>query len=432
ALQIKIYLVKNELQERKATVLEISSKYLRRYRKCFEEFPRKFPDSKNLWSFPGFNLDGTVNLEPMKRLAQRDERGIKEIMAMYDQKIIPIYMLAKLRGVSEFVVMNYYGYHSELKIKTCFGTVDEWNHAVMAANNAERFVLDMTSLVTLLLLDDDFWTSLPNKLVISEETYNRLNNIEAAREDYTNEGGYVSCENEKLSFTPKNASQVKVEQERVKHFIEQVNKHCDIVSGISLAEISTAKRKILTDNIGQANAETIVLASRSGSVLWTDDLALACIANLEFGCKRIWSQIVINMLNKDIVPELNLQLYKYGYTFTKIGLGEFKQALAKSKWQVNKSPLEELISIFSDSSISTESIASLFANFIKYIWQNTTEFTAQQITLHTLNELSKRQLGFSIIKTIPIDALFGLDIINANKAMSAIRNWLRISVVGLH
>jgi hypothetical protein len=346
---------------------------------------------------------------------------------MYDQRIMPIYMLAKYKGVSEFIVMNAYCSSPELKIKTCFGTVDEWNYAMKVAKQSEKFVLDMTTLMTLLFLDKDLWTGIPCELVISEGTYHRLKNIEATRENYTYEGAFLYCTDGQLSFTAKDLQQNIVEQKRVNKFIEQVDRHCKIESGINLAVINADKRNKMIDAIGQANAETIALAAREDAVLWTDDLAIACIASTEFGCKRIWSQVVVNLLDEPMISELNLALYRYGYTFTRIGLKELIFALEKSKWQVNKSPLKELMSIFSDSSINPESITSLFSIFIKYVWQNSMEFTAQQITIVALNELSKRQLGVFIIKNLHINRLFGLDCINANKVRNIINLWLRIS-----
>jgi tetratricopeptide (TPR) repeat protein len=421
------YLVKDDLQERKARILEISSKYLYRVQKCLEEFLKKFPGSKELCSFPGFKPDGTVNLEPMQKLAQRDEKSIEQIMEMYDSQLIPIYWLAKHKGVSEFVVMNYYGSRSKLKIKTCFGMADEWNYSVAVANNSKKLVLDITALVTLLFMDNDFWTKIDRELIISEGTYNRLRNIEAAQDDYVNEGSLASCNKGQLSFVSKDLQQAQAEQDRVKRFIVQVSKHCCVESGVILTQIPADKRKIYMDTIGQSNAETLVLASQGNNVLWTDDLALACLAITEFNCKRTWSQVIINLFGREETSDLNLKLFMYGYNFTKIGINDLKTAIEQSKWQVNKKPLSEVISIFSDNNILTESIRVLLTQFIKYIWQNTTEFTAQQITLEVLNELSRRQVGLFIIKVLPIDMIFGFDCVNANKVKNIIGHWLRVN-----
>ena len=420
-------LVNNELEERKAIIIEISSKYLYRYSRCLDEFPLKFPECTSLMGFTSFNSDGTINLEPMKRLGQRDEKNIEKIILLYNNQLIPIYMLGKFKGVSEFITMNYLCARPELRIKTCFGALEEWNYAVNVANSSKEIVLDLTALITLLFMEDDFWTRINRNLIITEGTYNRLKNIEAVQEDYINEGGWLSFEKGNLIFTQKDIKQLISEQEKAKRYIELVGKYCRIESGINLTKLPVDKRKLLIDVIGQANAETIVLANKINAVLWTDDLALACIANPEFGCKRIWSQVVANLFGKEKTAELNINLYRHGYVFTKIDLNDLILALEKSKWQVNESPLKELIPIFSDSSISLGSITRLLANFIKYIWQNTTDFTAHQITLSILNEFSKRPSGILLIKAFPADLVFGLDCINANRVKDIIDNWLRIN-----
>jgi len=357
------YLVKDDLQERKARILEISSKYLYRVQKCLEEFLKKFPGSKELRSFPGFKPDGTVNLEPIKRVGQRDKKSIEQIMDMYDRQLIPIYMLAAHKRVSELVVMNHYRSYPKLRIKTCFGFADEWNYAVASANDSERLVLDMTALITLLFLENEFWINIPRELVISEGTYNNLKNIESAQDNYIYEGGFFSCEKGELSYASKDMQKARVEQKKVKDFIEQVGKHFKVESGINLTELSADRRKLMVDTIGQANAEAMILASQGNVVLWTDDLALACLARTEFNCKRTWSQVIINLFGREEASDLNLKLFMCGYNFTKIGINDLITAIEQSKWQVNKKPLSEVISIFSDNNISTESISVLLIQF---------------------------------------------------------------------
>ena len=136
---------------------------------------------------------------------------------------------------------------------------------------------------------------------------------------------------------------------------------------------------------------------------------------------------MVEMINWEKSAELNLKLFKYGYTFTKTGLNDMKTAVEQSRWQVNQEPLSEILSVFSDDDVSPESIGSLFAQFVKYIWQNTTEFTAQQITLAALNQLSRRQLGNFVIQNLPIDVIFGLDCVNAGRVKEVISHWLRMN-----
>jgi len=323
--------------------------------------------------------------------------------------------------------MNHFRLYPELKIKTCFGPVDEWDYAVAVTHTATKIVLDLTALITLLFLEDDFWTNVDRELIISEGTFNRLKDIEPARDDYTAEGGWVSWEKGQLSVGAKKIQQAQLEHEKVKKFIEQVGEKCNIVNGAKLNEIETDKRKICIDTVGRANAETMVLASQNDSLLWTDDLALASLANFEFGCKRTWSQVIVYVFGGEKISNINIKLFRYGYIFTKIHLNELKSALEQSNWQINQAPLSEIISIFSDNDISQESIVPLFSNFIKYIWQNGNDFIAQQITIAVLNEFSKRQLGHFIIGVMPVDKIFGFDCVNAYKVSKVIRYWLRIN-----
>ena len=56
-------------------------------------------------------------------------------------------------------------------------------------------------------------------------------------------------------------------------------------------EVAKVQMKEFLTKLG---VESIILAAKTGCALWTDDLATAEIARLEFGCGRIWTQETIN------------------------------------------------------------------------------------------------------------------------------------------
>ena len=424
----EFYLVQDELQDRKAVVSKIQSKYFYRCQKCFEEFSRKFPDSRSLRSFLAINADGSLNLEPMKRLVERDNSTIEQAMEMYNTELIPIQMLAQIKHVSEFIVIHHYATCPELKMKTCFGSQDEWNSALISVGKCSNIVLDITALITLLLLDNDFWGKVDKNLIVSQGTFDCLNKIEIVQDDYCSEGGWISCPDGRLTIQNKDIERAKLEQERIKSFIENVKSKCQIESGIELIEMDAEIANTCFKAIGQANAEALSLASHDNNVLWTDDLAIACLAKSEFGCERVWTQCMVSLYAGYDAPALNLKLLQYGYAFTKIGLDDLKAALEQSSWQLNNDPFKSAIEVFSDNSITLGSICGLLANFIKYVWQNTTEFTAQQITLAIFNNISRRELGFLIIEMLPLDDIFGVDCISAYKVNNVRKDWLRLNI----
>ena len=47
---------------------------------------------------------------------------------------------------------------------------------------------------------------------------------------------------------------------------------------------------------GQHGAESLVVASQSGNLLWTDDMIAAAYGGMRFGTRRVWSQIVLQWL----------------------------------------------------------------------------------------------------------------------------------------
>jgi hypothetical protein len=75
-----------------------------------------------------------------------------------------------------------------------------------------------------------------------------------------------------------------------------VQKHCQVIPVIELAFVDPEKRDGFERIFGQYGAEAMLLASKPGMALWTDDLVQSEIAASEFGTKRVWTQAVLAFL----------------------------------------------------------------------------------------------------------------------------------------
>ncbi len=63
--------------------------------------------------------------------------------------------------------------------------------------------------------------------------------------------------------------------------------------GAAISTLTRPQREDLTASFGLHGAESILLASMPGQVLWTDDSVLANAARDQFGVRRIWTQAAL-------------------------------------------------------------------------------------------------------------------------------------------
>src|SRR6202030_4093598 len=113
----------------------------------------------------------------------------------------------------------------------------------------------------------------------------------------------------------------------------------------------------LVGHFGLHGAESIMLASMPGHVLWTDDRVIANVARNEFGVRRIWTQsafmarVQAGTLDPAELATATTRLAGWGYTFTTPSLETLMRAGAVSEWDCNQFPLRQALDQFATDSV---------------------------------------------------------------------------------
>lgn len=108
--------------------------------------------------------------------------------------------------------------------------------------------------------------------------------------------GISSTVNGGPRFTHETAGQKAARQDQDQSFLDRVKQSIEVVTVIELASLEPERRESLEKMFGQYGAESMMPASTSDSVLWTDDLIQAQIAANVFGVKSAWTQLVVEQL----------------------------------------------------------------------------------------------------------------------------------------
>jgi hypothetical protein len=197
------------------------------------------------------------------------------------------------------------------------------------------------------------------------------------------------------------------------------------------AEIAPERRLILTKAFGKDGAESICLAARDGHVLWTDDLVVAQVAQLEFGVgQRIWTQSVLRaaaangLLSQSQLHDFNARLLGYGYANTWFGADSLLRAAEIANWSPNGWPFRNVLRFFGNHSISGVERLQMAAAFLitAYQWHLRSPLVWEAIVGATLTSFGDRRMVESLVWMLAAD--FGAETSIARSVRQAVRTWL--------
>ena len=208
---------------------------------------------------------------------------------------------------------------------------------------------------------------------------------------------------------------------------------CTIVDGGAIATLTTSQREELIGHFGRHGAESIVLASMPGHVLWTDDRVVANVARTEFGVRRIWTQsafmarVQAGSLPASELATAGTKLAGWGYTFTTPSLENLMRAGAVSQWDYEQFPLKQALDLFATDTVRMPDAVILAAELIVNLFADSNlRLIRAAVIGRLLDRLAARRGGREAIdalsRSLPIR--FGLDLIGARELADTIRGWM--------
>jgi hypothetical protein len=425
------YLEKDAVQERTATIEEVMSKYKYRFNVCFDELNTTFSQLKTVRKIIVTNDKGEYDFSALERMAQERAESAQMLEDLYKNNLFPLYALANKKSASMIQTMNTIIAGTDVRLKCCLGTDDEQAEAIQSLTAVKTIVLDSTAVVTLLFADlYRYIDELPIKFATTEGVLNDLKRTEILKFDPTAESGTFSVD----GFMPISQADVKKRQETIRDLIEFMKKKCHVESGLVVATLEKDRRNQLLQIFGHAGLESMMLSAQADYVLWTDDLATAFFAKGEFGCRRVWTQVVfqhfaeLNNLSKDLSMDVSLKLFRMGYYYVRPSVPIIVRAVHEVAGKVDSPPLRQVLDWFSDENADKHGQFMFAAGAIKQIWQSSLlENLVQQVTIRIMENLSRRPGGMEIIQGLHqnIDRIFGVDVVNAQKTKQIIEGWLR-------
>jgi tetratricopeptide (TPR) repeat protein len=351
---------------------------------------------------------------------------LKQAERTYANNSIPIHAVAERLNLNDLQTVFILAQRPEAPLKCCTGSPEELEAALGAFERANAVVLDLTAIATLCMLGRlSLLPTWPRQFVISQSTLAELRRL--------------AFEDTLLRLPPGfsasivgNANDGKRADVQLKGLADALQSVCRVRDGAVLASIEPESRERLVKFFGRHGAESIVIASMPGHVLWTDDMILADLAKTEFGVRRVWTEAALQAraqagnLDPAELATASTKLAGWGYSFTTPSIETLMRAGSVAVWNPDQFPLKQALDQFASDSMNMSDAVRLGAELIVKMY-NDQYLRGQRrtVTSRLLDRLAGRPGGREAIETLPrsLPIRFGLDLIRARELSDVVRGW---------
>jgi tetratricopeptide (TPR) repeat protein len=456
----KFQLPEGRFGRRGATIKQMISKYAYRYMDCLVNWQARFPGQAEIevsyvhadtipWSemnddsfdsmFEGVNAGGIANGNGISKgngvASGKREDLIKQAAITYASKPVPIHAVAERINLNDLQTVFLLAQRPDAPLKCCTGSPEELEAALGAFERANSVVLDLTAIATLCMLGRlSLLPSWPRQFVIAQSTLAELRRLAFEDTLLRLPPGFSAS----INGTGNDGKRADVQLKGLADALQSV---CRVRDSAVLASIDHDRRERLINFFGRHGAESIVIGSMPGHVLWTDDMILADLAKTEFGVRRVWTEAALQAraqagnLDPAELATASTKLAGWGYSFTAPGIETLMRAGSVAVWNPDQFPLKQALDQFADDSMSLSDAVRLAAELIVKIY-NDQYLRGQRrtVTSRLLDRLAARTGGRNAVEALPrsLPIRFGLDLIRARELNDVVRGWAAQSETQMH
>ncbi len=356
---------------------------------------------------------------------------LKHAERVYASKPVPIHAVAEHINLNDLqtVTTSCLAQRPDAPIKCCTGAPEELEAALGAFERANAIVLDLTAIATLCMLGRlSLLPTWPRQFVISQSTLAELRRL--AFDDTLLRLPPLDFPHvDRLSAS----SDGKPADIQLKGLADALQSVCRVRDGSVLASIDPDRRERLIGFFGRHGAESIVLASMPGHVLWTDDMILADLARTEFGVRRVWTEAALQAraqagnLEPAELATASTKLAGWGYSYTTPSIETLMRSGSLAVWNPDQFPLRQGLDQVRDRpTMSVSDAVRLGAEMIVRIYSDShLRGQRRNVTSRLLDRIATRPGGREAVEMLPrsLPIRFGLNIIHARELSDVVRGW---------
>jgi hypothetical protein len=294
-----VIVAKGHFHDRVGKIRQIMPKYVRRFQDCMSEMQIRFGVASSIESVHVGSSEAEMRtgVEQIFESVKRRAMAYSHVRRLYDELPLSLHFFGERFGKNAYIGLLSLAQEGGQTIKCSIGTPEERKQALFALQTCGSVVVDLTAIATIRMIGlEALLDSKRFRFQMTEGTWNELQETLLGEPFSSVTGGTLSHHDGVTSFTEEAPEEKAKRRRQDEAFLDRVRGALVIVPVIELASLEPVKREPLEKMFGQYGAESIVLASRTDAVLWTDDLVQAQIAANELCVKRAWTQLIVEQI----------------------------------------------------------------------------------------------------------------------------------------
>jgi len=346
------------IQPQKERIVAIETKFVRLFQLIRDQFQNHFPGETFMQQMSlgsGDNFDPT----PLIRSLEDRRQNAAQILRTYrEEQLCSLHFTASRLGINELQLLKGLMADDSQEIRCVNCTPEQFDELPNAQCDTRRYVIDISAIVTLSILDAWDCLDTNSEFFTSRTTVDLLTSwIEEMSRNRAGEHGRAFVTDEgKLVFHTVTADEAERDLDELQKICDEVRKHCIVESSASVAALAPERRKLYIEFLGYHTLECMCVAKDKGALFWTDDFVAGSLANIEFRVEHTWTQLQLHdaqvngciSLRRYDEASANLLGWNYVNTIwngrTLICAGEL------SGWDANKLPLQQCVQLVGRSS----------------------------------------------------------------------------------
>lgn len=431
------FLLASGMVARHAEILQIVPKYVRRYGDTGDQWQIRFPGEPMIESvhLGSTAEEAQANVEVMLKAWEKAAQAEVQMRQQYSSIATPLHIFGAWNGKSAYHAIVHLALTEEQFVRVSYGTQDEQTKAFTTLQSASSLVLDLSTLATLQMLGlGNVLTTNRFTFLITEDTWKELRRTLGEKTGSSSPSISVEFRNGQRV-----AHELTVEEKQRglrenKELLDLVQKHCQVIPVIELAFVDPEKRDGFEKIFGQYGAEAMLLASKPGMALWTDDLVQSEIAAREFGSKRVWTQVVLaflaslGLLEAKARDVATAKLISMGYNVTMFDCASIIEGVHLCEAIPWRAPLKDFIREFGAPNGDLRSLFPiLWELIIKLYRESLVPESRCRVVTAFLDVLWKNPASRKSILSFRANSprLFGLNSVGQSQFESCFDNWIK-------
>jgi transcription elongation GreA/GreB family factor len=422
---------------RHGEILQIVPKYVRRYGDTGDQWQIRFPgepmiESVHLGS-TAEEAQGTI--EVMLKAWEEAAQAEVQMRNQYSSIATPLHVFGACNRKNAFHAIIHLAQTDEQFVRVSYGTTDEQTKAIATLQSASCLVLDLSSLATLQMLGlGNILTTKRFTFLITEDTWKEMRQTLGDKTGTSSPSISVGFRDGQRVRREVSVEEKQRALRQNKEFLDLLQKHCQIIPVIELAFVEPEKRDPFEKIFGQYGAEAMLLASKPGMALWTDDLVQSEMAALEFGSRRVWTQAVLSFLASLGLLEAKerdaatAKLISMGYNVTMFDCASIIEAVHLCDAKPWRSPLKDFIQEFGAPNADLRSLFPILCELIIRLYREPLlpESRCRVVTAF-MDVLWKNATSRTSILSFRANSprLFGLNSVGQSQFESCFDNWIK-------